>query len=76
MPERNVWCIQLPGFQDQTIFGRKKRLRFEVGFAIVEFMQNEDGTIQRLKCEFVRYYTRGFYRKYLKSDAAVPRVEM
>ena len=29
--ERNIHVISLPGFQDQTIFARKKRLRMEVG---------------------------------------------
>jgi hypothetical protein len=72
MQERNVHVIGLPGFQDQTIFARKKRLRMEVGGAILEFKINpEDGAVTRCRVEFTRYFTRGYYKNYLKSDARV-----
>jgi hypothetical protein len=70
MLERNVHVIGMPGFQDQTIFARKKRLRMEVGGAILSFKINEDtGTVTRCSVEFNRYFTREFYKRYLTSDA-------
>ena len=72
MSERNVHVINLPGFQDQTIFARKKRLRMEVGGSILEFKVNADnGSVTRCRVEFNRYFTRGFYKRYLRSDAQV-----
>jgi len=70
--DRNVHLISLPGFQDQTIFARKKRLRMEIGAAILEFkVSPEDGTVTRCRVEFIRFFTRGYYKHYLKSDAKV-----
>lgn len=66
--ERNVHVITLPGFQDQTIFGRKKRLRFEVGGAILEFKTNSAGAITRCRCEFNMFFNRGYYKAFLRSD--------
>ena len=40
MHDRGVHVVSMPGFQDQTIFARKKRLRMEVGGAIMRFQQN------------------------------------
>ena len=72
MNDRNVHVVSLPGWQDQTIFARKKRLRMEVGGAILEFKRNpEDGSVTRCRLEFVRYFTRGFYKKYLTSDVKI-----
>jgi predicted phosphodiesterase len=72
MQDRNVHVISLPGFQDQTVFARKKRLRMEVGAAILEFKVNpDDGTVTRCRVEFNRYFTRGYYKPYLKSDVKV-----
>lgn len=72
MSERNVHVINLPGFQDQTVFARKKRLRMEVGGAILNFKVNLDnGSVTRCRVEFNRYFTRSFYKQYLKSDAQV-----
>lgn len=71
MQDRNVHCLQLPGFQEQTVFARKKRLRFEVGFVILEFLQQPDGTIHRFRPEFFRFFNRGFYKTYLPSDKSV-----
>ncbi len=69
MNDRNIHVISLPGFQDQTIFARKKRLRMEVGGAILSFKVNpEDGAVTRCRVEFNRYFTRGYYKAYLKSD--------
>lgn len=72
MNDRNVHVVSLPGFQDQTIFARKKRLRMEVGGAIISFKLNpKDGAVTRFQIEFNRYFTRGYYRPYLISDSKV-----
>jgi predicted phosphodiesterase len=74
MNERNIHVVSLPGFQDQTIFARKKRLRMEVGGAILEFKVNpDDGSVTRCRVEFNRYFTRGYYKKWIKSDAKLCR---
>jgi len=68
--ERNIHVISLPGFQDQTIFARKKRLRMEVGGALLEFKVNQDdGTVTRCKVEFNLRFNRGYYKKYIRSDS-------
>jgi predicted phosphodiesterase len=68
--ERNIHVISMPGFQDQTIFARKKRLRMEVGGAILEFKVNpDDGTVTRCKVEFNLRFNRGYYKRYIRSDA-------
>lgn len=66
--ERNVHVISLPGFQDQTIFARKKRLRMEVGGSILQFHVTEAGTPSRVSVEFNPFYNRTFYKPYLRSD--------
>lgn len=72
MSERNVHVIGMPGFQDQTIFARKKRLRMEVGGAILSFKRNpDDGAVTRCRVEFNRYFTRSYYKAYLASDAKI-----
>lgn len=72
MSERNVHVIGMPGFQDQTIFARKKRLRMEVGGAILSFKRNaRDGSVTRCRVEFNRYFTRSYYKSYLASDATI-----
>lgn len=69
MVERNVHVINLPGFQDQTIFARKKRLRMEVGGAILSFRPSEAGSLQRVRIEWNLYFDRKFYTPYLRSDS-------
>jgi predicted phosphodiesterase len=70
MVERNVHVIGMPGFQDQTIFARKKRLRMEIGGAILEFKVNpDDGAVTRCKVEFNLFFDRGYYKPFLRSDA-------
>ncbi len=72
MHDRNVHVIGLPGFQDQTIFARKKRLRMEIGGAILEFkMSPTTGAITRCRVEFNLFFDRGFYKPYLRSDARI-----
>ncbi len=72
MQDRNIYVVSMPGFQDQTIFARKKRLRMEVGGAIIEFWQNpHDGSVTRCKVEFNRYFDRGYYKAFIRSDASI-----
>lgn len=72
MNDRNVHVISLPGFQDQTVFARKKRLRMEIGGAILEFKVNpDDGAVTRCRVEFNRYFTRGYYKRYITSDTKI-----
>lgn len=74
MVERNIHVISMPGFQDQTIFARKKRLRMEVGGAILEFKQNpNDGAVTRCRVEFNMFFNRGYYKPFLKSDANIAK---
>jgi hypothetical protein len=69
MNDRNVHVVSLPGMQDQTVFARKKRLRFEVGGAIMEFKTGSTGEVTRFRVEFTLFFDRGFYKPFLRSDA-------
>lgn len=72
MNDRNIHVIGMPGFQDQTIFARKKRLRMEIGGAILEFKVNpEDGAVTRLRTEFNMFFDRGYYRDFIRSDCKI-----
>lgn len=74
MNDRNIHVIGMPGFQDQTVFARKKRLRMEIGGAILEFKQSpNDGSITRLRVEFIMFFDRGYYRKFLRSDSRIDK---
>jgi len=67
--DRNVHIIGMPGFQEQTIFGRTKHLRYEIGGVILEFkMSSVTGAITRVRPEFNLFFDRGFYKKFLPSD--------
>ena len=67
--ERNIHVVNMPGFQDQTIFGRTRKLRYEVGGAIMEFKTNpDDGSVTRFRLEFTLYFDRKCYKRYLRSD--------
>ena len=69
MMDRNVHVISLPGFQDQTVFARKKRLRMEVGGSILHIKQNpDDGSVVRLHYELIPFFDRKYYQSYLRSD--------
>jgi len=63
MYERGVHCVQLGCTQDQTRFMRKKKLKAHLGGYIIDFMQAEDGSINRFKTEFIPFFDRGFYEK-------------
>jgi hypothetical protein len=68
--DRNVHILGLPGFKDQDVFGRKQHLRYEIGGVILELkMSSVTGAITRVRPEFTMYFDRGFYKKFLPSDA-------
>lgn len=69
--ERNIHVINMPGFQSQTIFGRTKRLRYEIGGAILSFKVNKEGAITRCRPEFNLFFDRTYYKKFLQSDSKV-----
>jgi predicted phosphodiesterase len=70
--ERNIHVVNMPGFQAQTVFARKKRLRMEVGGCIMEFkVRPDDGAVTRLRLEANMFYDRAYYRRYLKSDSSL-----
>jgi len=70
--ERNIHIIGMPGFQEQTIFGRTKHLRYEIGGVILEFkMSSVTGAITRVRPEFNLFFDRGFYKKFLPSDSVL-----
>jgi len=69
MHDRNVHVISMPGFQDQTIFARKKRLRMEIGGAILEFKVDKQGAVTRCRVEFNMFFDRGYYKEFLPSDS-------
>ncbi len=70
--DRNIHIIGMPGFQEQTIFGRTKNLRYEIGGVILEFkMSSVTGAITRVRPEFNMFFDRGFYKKFLPSDATL-----
>jgi hypothetical protein len=72
MNDRNVHVIGMPGFQDQTIFARKKRLRMEIGGALLEFKINKaDGAVTRCRVEFNLFFDRAYYRPFIESDKKV-----
>ena len=69
--DRNVHIIGMPGFQDQTIFARKKRLRMEVGGALLEFKTDSQGAVTRCRLEFSLFFDRGYHKAFLRSDAKI-----
>jgi hypothetical protein len=66
---REVHAIQMGTTCDQTLFMRKKKLQAMVGGGIVEATRAADGTINRVKVEWIPFYDKGFYKgkdKYFK----------
>lgn len=59
---RNVWVIQTGCTQDQTPFGRKRRLDFHVGGGLCRLQQDPTtGAITSCTVEFLRYFNREYY---------------
>lgn len=59
---RNIHALQTGCFQGQTPFTRGKGISVAVGGWLVEIYVSDDGSINRLKSEFVPYY------KHIKDD--------
>lgn len=76
MMDRNVYVVNMPGFQDQTVFARQKNLRMEVGGAIAEFTVAPGGGVGRFRIEMNRYFTRGFYKQWLLHEVPARADEM
>ena len=57
---RGVHAIQAGCTKDLDPFGRKKRLSYHVGGAIIELRQLPDGTIQDCICWFRQYHDRSY----------------
>jgi len=53
---RNVFALQCGTLQSQTPFMRRNNLAAHVGFWIVEFCVDKDGSLMRFKAEFFAYY--------------------
>jgi len=54
---RNVQAFASGCFQAQTSFMRGKQLAAQMGGWIIEAVVNVDGTVERIKGEFINYYT-------------------
>lgn len=67
---REVHCIQTGTTSDQTLFMRKNKIQAMVGGGTVEARLASDGTINRVKVEYITFYDRSFYigqDKYFKA---------
>ena len=59
---RGVWCFLCGCTKDLDTFGRKNKLRYVVGGAIIEARQDPDtGAITRFKPDMLHYFNRGYY---------------
>lgn len=66
---REVHCIQTGTTSDQTLFMRKNKIQAMVGGGTVEARLAKDGTINRVKVEYITFYDKKFYigdDKYFK----------
>lgn len=72
---RNVWVIQTGCTQDQTPFGRKKKLDFQVGGGLCRLVQDPDtGAITSCTVELLRFFNRAYYGSGRWSHAADVRM--
>lgn len=59
---RGVWVIQTGCTQDQTPFGRKKRLDFQVGGGLCRIQQDpKSGALVSCTVELMQFFNREFY---------------
>ena len=59
---RGVWVIQTGTTQDQTPFGRKKRLDFQVGGGLCRLQQDpKTGALVSCTVELMQFFNREFY---------------
>lgn len=66
---REVHCVQTATTCDQTLFMRKKKIQAMLGGGIVEARLAKDGTINRVKVEYITFFDKSFYigdDKYFK----------
>jgi len=66
---REVHCIQMGCFQEQTPWMRKRKMQAHVGGEILELILAPDGTINRVRLEYITFFDKGFYigkNKYWK----------
>jgi hypothetical protein len=66
---REVHAVQMGTTCDQTLFMRKKKIQAMVGGGIIEARRAADGSINRVKVEFITFYDKSFYigkDKYFK----------
>jgi len=68
---RNVHCLQPGAAQDQTKFMRKKRLASHVGFCVVKFQQDINGSVTKFCPEFFPFFDKKYY---LNRDGAGDRI--
>lgn len=66
---REVFNVQLGCTEDQTWFMRKHNLAAHVGYIIAEVKINTaDGTIESFKHEWVPWYDKGYYAKWVSRN--------
>lgn len=66
---REVLNIQVGCCEDQTWFMRKHNLAAHVGYVIAEAkIHTTAGTLESLKHEFVPWYDKGYYHKWMKRE--------
>ena len=68
---RSVHCLQPGATQDQSRFMRKKRLASHVGFCVVKFQQDINGSVTKFCPEFFPFFDKGYY---LNRDGAGERI--
>lgn len=58
---REVHCVQMATTCEQTLFMRKNKIKAELGGGIVEGRIAPDGTVNRIKVEYITFFDKGFY---------------
>lgn len=76
MVERGIHVVGMPGFQDQTVFARKKRLRMEIGGALLDVRTDANGVPSDVGLRFYHFWDRGYYRDFLRSDARLKKGQL
>lgn len=58
---REVHCIQMGCTCDQTMWMRKKHIQAHLGGGILDIILAPDGTINRVRVEFITFFNKKFY---------------
>lgn len=61
---RNIHVIQAGCTQDQSTFMRGKSIEAHVGGWVIQFKQRPDGSVCRLRAEFIGFYDRKYHIKH------------